>query len=86
MDNPFEDRLDPLTEITRWAESREHRGAPPWGSEPAPDPRGYWPIECFMAGAISTQPPFDKYHPSWALPIARVALTALENYEPGDAA
>jgi hypothetical protein len=44
----------------------------------------YVESEAFVAGAISTLPPFDKFHPAWALPIARQALDALSAWEPTD--
>lgn len=52
---------------------------PPWVSDDAelPDSVPYISSEQFVAGAISVLPPFDKYHPAWALPIARRALDAL---------
>ena len=42
-------------------------------------------IEQFVAGALSTLPPFDVYHPAWALPFARQAIDAMDRYEPDDA-
>jgi len=41
--------------------------------------------ELFVAGALSTMPPFDVWHPAWALPFARRALWALAEWEPTDA-
>lgn len=56
--------------------------APPWATGPIPDTDLYVESELFVAGAISTQPPFNTYHPAWALPIARQALDALGEWEP----
>jgi hypothetical protein len=57
---------------------------PPWGIE-QPDVERYMPIERFVAGALSTLPPFDQHHPAWALPHARQAIDAFDQYEPDDA-
>lgn len=57
---------------------------PPWADYPMPDPLAFVESERFVAGAISTLPPFDQYHPSWALPHARQALDALSEWEPSD--
>jgi hypothetical protein len=57
---------------------------PPWLDPRAalPDPDEFLPSEQFMAGAISTMPPFNKFHPAWCLPIAKRALEALGEWEP----
>ena len=55
---------------------------PPWAEGPAPDPNLYVESERFVAGALSTLPPFDHYHPAWALPHARQALDAITEWEP----
>lgn len=49
-----------------------------------PDPNLYVESELFVAGALSTMPPFDVHHPAWALPFARQALYALGEWEPND--
>ena len=58
---------------------------PPWATGDTPDTRAYMESELFVAGALSTMPPFDKYHPAWALPFARQALDAIGRWEPSDA-
>lgn len=55
---------------------------PPWATGPPPDPKIYMDSELFVAGALSTLPPFDHFHPAWALPHARLALDALGDWEP----
>lgn len=56
---------------------------PPWAlGRPMPDARGYREVEQFVAGAISTVAPFDRFPPMWALPVARVALGALDDWHP----
>jgi hypothetical protein len=59
---------------------------PPWAEPGAEIPSAdrYLPVECFVAGAISTLPVFGEYHPAWCLPIAERALTALGEYVPPD--
>lgn len=57
---------------------------PPWADGPPPALDAYMESELFVAGAISTLPPFDKFHPAWALPVARQALDALSEWEPTD--
>lgn len=52
--------------------------------EPAPDSRLYVESELFVAGALSTMPPFHQHHPAYALPFARQALEALSQWEPSD--
>ena len=60
--------------------------SPPWvDGNTIPDMNAYMESELFVAGAISTLPPFSSYHPAWALPIARQALDALSEWEPTDA-
>lgn len=51
---------------------------------PAPDPNRYVESELYVAGALSTMPPFSTLHPAWALPFARCALDALSRWEPTD--
>jgi hypothetical protein len=53
----------------------------PADTEP-PDPRMYVESEQFVAGALSTMPPFNVMHPAWALPFARQALDALSEWVP----
>lgn len=55
---------------------------PPWADGQIPDPHLYVESEQFVAGALSTMPPFDRYHPAWCLPFARLALDALGQWEP----
>lgn len=63
----------------------EPSGAPPWATEPEPPELArYLPIEVFVAGALSTLPPFDRFHPAWALSHARQALDATMEWEPTD--
>ena len=57
---------------------------PPWADGPMPDTSKYVESELFVAGAISTMPPFQHFHPAWCLPIARQALHALSEWEPSD--
>jgi hypothetical protein len=52
--------------------------------ETMPDPSRYDPLENFIAGAISTVPPFTTEHPASALPTAKIALEALMEWEPDD--
>lgn len=52
--------------------------------EEVPDTKLYTEAELFVAGAISTMPPFDSHHPAYCLPIARGALEALGMLEPSD--
>ena len=58
---------------------------PPWATDELPDVGMYAESELFVAGALSTMPPFDVWHPAWALPFARRALWALAEWEPTDA-
>lgn len=58
---------------------------PPWADGDMPDTNLYVESELFVAGSLSTLPPFDKYHPAWALPHARQALYALGEWVPSDA-
>jgi hypothetical protein len=53
---------------------------------PHPDPKLYTESELFVAGALSTMPPFDTDHPAYCLPYARCALDALGRWEPTDGA
>ena len=62
----------------------EKQNDPPWAEGEIPDTKLYVESEVFVAGAISTMPPFSKYHPQWALPIARQALYALGEWVPTD--
>lgn len=55
----------------------------PEGTE-IPDAKKYVESERFVAGALSTLPPFDHYHPQWCLPLARQAIEALSEWEPID--
>lgn len=63
---------------------QEPPGPPPWATGEAPDLNAYMESELYVAGALSTMPPFDQYHPAWALPFARQALDALSEWEPTD--
>ncbi len=58
--------------------------APSWTTGPEPDPSLYVESELFVAGALSTMPPFDQHHPAWCLPFARQALDALGQWVPTD--
>ena len=56
---------------------------PPWSdTESFPDPAHYTSMELFVAGALSTLPPFSAYHPAWALPHAQKAVEAVGDWEP----
>lgn len=57
---------------------------PSWvtDDEPMPDPQLCDPLEAFVAGALSTLPPFDVHHPAWAIPHAKQALRAVMEWEP----
>lgn len=57
---------------------------PPWAIGPVPDAHHYAESELFVAGALSTMPPFAAHHPAWALPFARAAIEALGKWEPAD--
>ncbi len=59
---------------------------PPWVEPDAPMPEiaGALSSELFVAGALSTMPPFDRFHPAWALPFARKALDALTDWDPDE--
>ena len=57
---------------------------PPWVNaevEP-PDTRDFSSAEVFIAGALSTMPPFSQYHPGWALPFAAESIRALNEWMP----
>lgn len=71
----------------RFHELLEAQGRPWWVAEGAelPDIAKYAESEVFVAGALSTLPPFDHYHPQWCLPLARQAIDALSEWEPTDA-
>jgi hypothetical protein len=56
----------------------------PWRDGDLPDLRLATEAEAYVAGALSTMPPFDKYHPAEALPFAQMAIKALGNWEPTD--
>jgi hypothetical protein len=60
---------------------------PPWvdADTEAPDTKNFSSAELFVAGALSTMPPFDVYHPGWALPFAAEALRALSLWMPDEA-
>lgn len=58
---------------------------PPWVEGDIPPIDSYLPCEVFVAGALSTQPPFRTFHPQWCLPLAKVAIHAFCEYEPDDA-
>ena len=47
-----------------------------------PDPALYLSSEQFVAGALSTMPPFSSHHPAYALPFARRAIEALAEWTP----
>ena len=56
---------------------------PDWAcTDEMPDARLFDPQECFVAGALSTLPPFSTWHPAWCLPIAERALEAASEWEP----
>lgn len=58
----------------------------PWDNPDAtpPDPKNFLASEQFVAGALSTLPPFASHHPAWCLPFARRALQALSEWDPSD--
>jgi hypothetical protein len=77
----MDDETTPASEIP----GHDHvTPTPEWAEGDMPDPKLYLESECFVAGAISTLPPFDKFHPAWALPAARQALDALSEWEPSE--
>lgn len=41
-------------------------------------------LELFVAGVISTYPPFDQEHPSTVLPMAKNVLEAIADWMPSD--
>lgn len=58
-------------------------------------PRGVTPVdkeetgtefECFVAGVLSTFPPFTGQHPSTLLPMARDVVAAMAGWHPADGA
>jgi hypothetical protein len=56
---------------------------PPWSDSISfPDPADYTEAERYVAGALSTLPPFSAYHPAWCLPYAQMAVEALGTWEP----
>lgn len=57
----------------------------PWPPADTPPTDRYLPLEAFVAGAISTLPPFDQHHPGYALPHARQAIEAMGEFDPDDA-
>jgi hypothetical protein len=61
---------------------------PPWVDPDveAPDTANFSSVELFLAGALSTMPPFSSYHPGWALPFAAEALRALGEWMPDEEA
>lgn len=42
----------------------------------------FTPLECFVAGSISTLRPFANRHPYSVLPIARRAIQAMSDFKP----
>ena len=79
------DEIQDVGPVEHWDEEPPRN--PPWvgdSTAPAPDLNAYMESELFVAGAISTLPPFSSYHPAWALPIAREALDALSEWEPSE--
>ena len=55
-----------------------------WPDAGSIDPHDYTEVECFVAGRLSTMPPFaDQFSPR-ALPFARQMLEALGEWEPSD--
>lgn len=57
---------------------------PPWAEGDQPRADSCTSLEAFVAGAISTVPPFNRYHPEWAIPIAKQALVAVSEWDPDD--
>ena len=53
---------------------------PTWVDETAvvPDSREYTELELKIAGLLSTLPPFNSFHPAWALPQARIIVQSFE--------
>lgn len=80
------DRLSVLTRLATALEVPTSDLLPDtvWPGEDMPDVDAYTEAEQFVAGAISTLPPFSRRHPAWALPIAQRALMALAEWEPAD--
>jgi len=78
-----DDAIQDVRPLEHWDDEPPRN--PPWVGDSAaaePDVNAYLESEAFVAGAISTLPPFSGYHPAWALPIARQALDALSEWEP----
>lgn len=50
----------------------------------APEIDGALESEAFVAGSLSTMPPFASHHPAYALPFAKRALEALGEWEPSE--
>ena len=57
---------------------------PSWANGDPPDLQMFTELELFVAGALSTMPPFASFHPREALPFARQALEAIGEWEPTD--
>jgi hypothetical protein len=56
---------------------------PPWRiGDSIPDPDRYMGAERVVADALAVLGPFKEYDPRWALPFARAALDAYDDWGP----
>lgn len=57
---------------------------PDWVDEGSIDTGDYTGLECYVAGALSTMPPFSNKYSPRALPFARKALQAIDTWDPNE--
>lgn len=81
----FGDKLDQIDRglMVGWfanAMAAQERKGLSWEDPGSVDSNDYTPFENFVAGALSTMPPFSNQHPSRALPYAREAFNAASRY------
>lgn len=81
----FGDKLDQIDEglMVGWfanAMAAQERKGLSWEDQGSIDPNDYTPLENFVAGALSTMPPFANQYSPRALPYAREAFNAAARY------
>lgn len=84
----FGDKLDQIDQdlMVGWfanAFAAQERKGLSWEDQGSIDPNDYTPFENFVAGALSTMPPFANQYSPRALPYAREAFNAAARY-PGE--
>lgn len=82
----FGDKLDQIDQdlMVGWfanAMAAQERKGLSWEDQGSIDPNDYTPLENFVAGALSTMPPFAHQYSPRALPYAREAFNAAARYQ-----